>query len=195
MNDTLDISHHNEITDWAKLRKDSFGVILKATEGLTFRDPKYDERAAMLTKLDMRSGAYHFARPNPESSSSPGVQGRKEAKAFLDATSNNVHPLGRFLDWEQTHQHRNTTTLDKGWANEWITGWHQIIPKGPVYCSLDQALLLEGSYPLWVAKWSDDPPPKKIGNHPVTLWQYTSQGRIGGVSGRVDLSKDMFGYR
>ena len=70
----IDISHHNYSLIRAKgasylYDKASLGfVIMKATEGVTFDDPRYNEYVRMIGESNIRygfacAGAYHYARP------------------------------------------------------------------------------------------------------------------------------------
>jgi Glycosyl hydrolases family 25/Putative Ig domain len=45
-----------------------------------------------------------------------------------------------------------------------------------------------GSDPLWVAAWGSSPRPMPSGWRDWTFWQYTSRGRVPGVSGNTDVS-------
>ncbi len=60
----IDISHHNnnEI-DFIEKRKDSLSfIICKATEGVTYTDPKFYENWKMIKEKGFIRGAYHFYR-------------------------------------------------------------------------------------------------------------------------------------
>jgi GH25 family lysozyme M1 (1,4-beta-N-acetylmuramidase) len=62
----IDLSHHNKLTnkEWAYLlekKKVSF-VILKASEGKSFKDPMFNNYYAIAKKYNLKIGAYHFYR-------------------------------------------------------------------------------------------------------------------------------------
>lgn len=59
--DGYDISHHNKNIKWDKL-KVKF-VYLKATQGIKFVDPKYNEYKTKAKQSQMLVGAYHFMNP------------------------------------------------------------------------------------------------------------------------------------
>lgn len=54
----IDLSHHNNVTNWDQVNVDF--VILKATEGSTFVDPKFSEYARKAKQHKILVGAYHF---------------------------------------------------------------------------------------------------------------------------------------
>ncbi len=60
----IDLSHHNPDPDWAAVKKAGVaGVIHKATEGSTYRDPELYGRAVGATSAGLLWGTYHFMRP------------------------------------------------------------------------------------------------------------------------------------
>lgn len=54
----IDLSHHNTVTDWDQVEVDF--VILKATEGSTYQDPKYKQFLKQAKSHNINVGAYHF---------------------------------------------------------------------------------------------------------------------------------------
>jgi lysozyme len=58
----LDLSHYNSISSWKKiLGAGIVGIIHKATEGLSYRDPRYLARRQPALNIGLVWGAYHFA--------------------------------------------------------------------------------------------------------------------------------------
>lgn len=75
-NAVVDLSHHNKITDFHAIINDGIvGIIHKATEGLSMKDAKYDNRKAKWLDLNMLWGSYHFASKG---------SGKEQALRFLD---------------------------------------------------------------------------------------------------------------
>ena len=161
----IDISHHNKyaIPDFAK---QDF-VIMKATEGITYKDPMMDEYIAML-KADQLYGFYHFARPE-----------RNRAKAEAANFCNTIAAYGEeamlVLDWEA-----QAVTQPIEWALEWCKEVEKIYGKKPlIYCSSWYTkrikLLLENNIGLWVAHYTKKDKPT-IYTYPTwAMWQYTSE--------------------
>ena len=54
----IDLSHHNTVTDWSQVEVDF--VILKATEGATYKDPKFKKYLKEAKSYNINVGAYHF---------------------------------------------------------------------------------------------------------------------------------------
>ena len=57
--DGYDLSSHNKYLNWKTLSKSKF-VYLKATEGSTFKDKKYNEYKVKAKQYNLKVGAYHF---------------------------------------------------------------------------------------------------------------------------------------
>jgi lysozyme len=61
----IDVSHYQKDVDWHALKAKhqlAFGVF-KATEGLSFVDPKAARNRAALIKAGLAWGGYHYAHP------------------------------------------------------------------------------------------------------------------------------------
>ena len=64
MDPVIDLSHHNPTPDWAKLKAAGcIGVIHKATEGTSYKDPTLYDRAKDAMAAGLKWSTYHFLRP------------------------------------------------------------------------------------------------------------------------------------
>ncbi len=54
----IDLSHHNVVNNWSEVKIDF--VILKATEGATYQDPKFKQYLKEAKSHNIKVGAYHF---------------------------------------------------------------------------------------------------------------------------------------
>lgn len=62
INVIIDLSHHNEISDFATIKASGIlGIIHKATEGIGYTDPDYLKRRTAALDAGLLWGAYHFA--------------------------------------------------------------------------------------------------------------------------------------
>ena len=167
-------------------------VIAKATEGSGYTDPCFHKFAQATLDAGKLLGAYHFAWNSANSV-------EEEATTFLDT----VRPyLGRallVLDWEDPDG-----TADVAWAKAWldqVTARTGIRPVIYMSASVAQAHAWEAvakDYWLWVAGYPGGAP-----DHLATpdcpyaplphgwwtlMWQYTSEGRVPGYGGDIDLN-------
>src|SRR5258705_10195856 len=73
LNVVVDISHHNGNVNLAKAKEDGIlGVIQKATQGQTFKDPTYQRNRQKAKDAGLLWGPYHFATGSDQ----PATEGR-----------------------------------------------------------------------------------------------------------------------
>lgn len=190
----IDLSNHQKGIKFGSFDFDF--AIVKATEGITFKDPSFDDHIRLLLGCDKLIGCYHYLRPDNQTTLD-GV--REEALNFLDAVDE-AGLLGSAIlcaDWEQKPTDRvdilkafleiveNETGVvpfvyaSKSWFNN--IKWNSLSIKNP----------------LWVANWPWDTYMKYFPYTPVlddsfpdientVIWQFTSNGIIDGK--RVDFN-------
>jgi lysozyme len=186
----LDISHHNEVSSWeAVVGAGIVGVIHKATEGTSYKDPDYLPRCAPALRAGLCWGAYHFAN---------GSDVAAQVDHFLSVVGVDDETLYA-LDWEDD-PNGNTMTLEQA------THFLELIGRkiGENRCVIysgntaKQALGERhdpylGEHRLWLAQYSNDPVAQVTWDK-IWLWQY-SDGNVGpqphgcpGVTGDVDTN-------
>lgn len=188
----FDYSHNNPSIDFVKAAGHGFQFAIgKASEGLTFTDKKFKERAKACRDAGMIPGAYHFFRPedNP----------KDQAHFFLshwDITQPMI--IAGDFEWVAEGEAREPwddfpaelrgemvqTFLDEIIVN---VGRKPMIYGCKAF--LDQYLTAVpvGYYGgLWLADYLPDLP---NGFENETIWQFTEKGAAMGVDGPVDLDK------
>lgn len=171
----IDISHYQkpEKTPYA----DYDFVIIKATEGSTYRDKVCLTHFENAKALGKEVGFYHFAHPelnNPE----------VEVANFVDYVAK-VGGLGKgilALDWEA-----KALKCDIKWARKWLDLVFSITGIRPLfYCQKSYTVaknlqpIREGNYGLWIAGYYKNTGlPDNRGCDPYdkrgkAIWQYTS---------------------
>ncbi len=186
----IDISHWQEGIKLDKVKCDF--VICKATEGVNFSDPCFNDYMKQAESLGKCMGFYHFARPEKNSAKS-------EAKFFYNNTEKYFGKAIPILDWESSGR-------DKvAWAKEWLDEIYSMTGIRPmIYMSESVANVynwkdvVKGNYGLWVAKYRDYGIDKNYdmsnaGDRPYikhwdfyAMWQWTSVGRLDGYNGNLD---------
>jgi GH25 family lysozyme M1 (1,4-beta-N-acetylmuramidase) len=192
----IDVSHWQGTINWASVKASgrSF-VIAKATEGISFKDSSYDTNKAGAMGQGMMVGAYHFAQPANDPV--------READWFVDNARYQHGMLIPTLDLERTGG--LTTTALTAWVKAWLTRVDQRLGvKAMIYVSpsfwrtamVDTRWFADNGYAiLWVAHWgvaSPSIPASNWGGRSWTFWQYTSDGAVPGIAGRVDLNRYKF---
>ena len=181
----IDISHHNfYMQNIHDLNTKDF-VIMKATEGIRYRDSKMPVYMNVLDK-DMLYGFYHFARPDL------GNDPEDEALHFVNYIRKYISDRSILaLDVE-------AGALTVRGLDKWCATWAQVVDIETgilplIYCSVAECKKFKATTALgcglWAAKWGKKPTQKQIEPWPFwAIWQYTSQGSFSGV--RID--EDIF---
>jgi GH25 family lysozyme M1 (1,4-beta-N-acetylmuramidase) len=193
----IDVSHWQGTIDWVKVAASGRTfAFAKATEGTSFLDDHYAKNKAGAMGQGMLFGAYHFARPG---SNDPVA----EANWFVDNIGLQQGMMVPALDLEVTGGLGPTalTTWTKAWLAQVAsrTGVKPLIYTSPSFWRTnlnDSRWFADNGYSiLWVAHWkvaSPSVPGSNWGGHSWTFWQYSSDGTVPGISGRVDLDRYHF---
>jgi GH25 family lysozyme M1 (1,4-beta-N-acetylmuramidase) len=193
----IDISHWQGTIDWTKVRAagKKFAYI-KASEHTSFVDDKYQTNRSRAKSAGLKVGAYHFARPNVGT-----TDAYAEADHFIetaDWTSGELRPV---LDLEDTGGLSSSAL--QTWVKAFVqrihdrTGVRAVIYVSPSFWSAkmgNSSWFAKNGYDvLWIAHWttagSPSVPAENWGGESWTFWQYTSDGSVPGISGRVDLDR------
>lgn len=189
----IDVSHWQETIDWRKVAgAGTRFAFLKATDGHDYLDPTFAANRTGARVNGLRVGAYHFARPDP--SRGDAVEEARWFVSQADPRPGNLLPV-LDLETSQGLDQRGVTL----WARRWIeevrrlTGVTPLMytsPYGWARRTGDSPVLARDGVPLWVAHWGVDAPTVPAGDwdgNGWRVWQYTSNGHVAGIRGRVDL--------
>jgi lysozyme len=192
----IDVSAWQRTIDWAKVKAAGKRfAIAKATEGIGFRDSYYSANKSGAMGVGIAFTAYHYARPDLNPTRAAG-----EADWFVDTIGLQPGMLAPALDLE-VHGGMSVGALQE-WVATWLgrvyarTGVRPMIYTSPAfwkrYLGDTRRFADEGYEILWVAHWGvSEPwvPASNWGGRGWTFWQYTSDGRVQGIEGRVDLDR------
>jgi len=171
INCVIDISHHNKVNSFPKVAQAGIrGVIQKATQGISFKDPTFTGNKKRVIDAGMLFGAYHF-----------GIAGSPTAQAdFFLTTAKDASLL--VLDFEPNPQGHDMSLLE---AEQFV---HHIFSQTGRYPGLysghtiKEALSAAGiALPeqtelskcwLWFARYGASPLIPKVWTR-WTMWQYT----------------------
>ncbi len=166
-------------------------VIVKATEGTSYLNPYCGENLRQAEGLGKKLGVYHFAGGgNPDA----------EAEYFAANVKNCIGKAILVLDWEIQDAQNGPE-----WAKRWLDRVYEITKVKPmIYMSnylvnhLDWSAVASSGYRLWNAYYynygtpmgynAEAPLPEKLGAWgKAALYQYTSEGKLSGYNGYLDL--------
>ena len=174
----IDVSHHQGAIAWDQVRDVAF-VYMKASEGTTFVDPRFNANRIGCSADGLLFGCYHFGHPRND----PQV----EARHFLTTVGGSLGQLPLCLDLETSDGTPNTHV--QAWAQAFLDRVGASSARRPMlYTGLSFFQNVLGSRDFgasrWIAAYRSTPPPI-----PHDVWQYTSDGRVPGIAGRVDMNR------
>ena len=191
----IDVSHHQNSIDWQQAQADGITfAYVKATEGMTYQDPRFTANMTGGINAGVVMGAYHFARPDNNTAT-------QDANNFITHASNYIGNgfLPPVLDLENPNSNTDLESLfTSAQLTNWVLTWMQTVENQTgvhpvVYTSTHLANYLQSSvntYGLWIAKPGTSPTtsPGNIGVWNTWLFkQYDWYGSVSGISGNVDM--------
>ena len=177
----IDVSYHNGVIDWEKVKAAGVeGAILRCGYGMdqTDQDDKQFKRNAdECTRLGIPFGVYLYSYADTD------AKARSEAQHALRLVDGYQPSYPIYYDLEESGTESGVAERMKIFA-EIIEGagyWCG------VYCNKswwDNYLSSLGDrYTKWIARYNN-----VLGMDGVDMWQYTSDGSVNGISGRVDMN-------
>ena len=181
----IDLSHYQGEVFWETVGENTkmAYVYLKATEGGDRIDAKYERNIELAHRHGLKVGSYHFFRPKTDLAKQLAnfktqcLPGEQDLIPMMDVESDGGLPSEQFCDSlfkflsmvEQAYKQKPLIYTFRNFYNKHLVG------------KLDD-------YKLMVAMYTDQEP-VLADERDITMWQYTSKGRIMGVNGYVDKSR------
>ena len=194
----IDISQFNNVTNWEKVKATGYPVIIRigyrgSKTGVITYDPKYKEYRAACEKYGIEHSFYFFP------CSITNAEAHEEAQFVINEVKD--CKLNMPIFWDSEVVQRDKSGRSDKLSKEKRTKMLKIlcedllaagIPCGVyasrswLYNNLDMSQIpIAAEYNTWVAQYGVAQN-KYNGNQ--VLWQYTSDGTVNGIAGRVDLS-------
>ena len=176
----IDISSHNGSIDFKKVEADGISfVLIKATEGASFKDNRFESNYSGARNTGMKVGAYHFFRFD--------INGTLQGMNLLNAITGKTLDLPVAIDVEE---HGNPSTPTQSVVKRLNEMIELISSRGydiMIYTNNNgYKRFIEpyfADYPLWICKFS-----KPHNDIEWQFWQYSHWGEVDGISGEVDLN-------
>ncbi|MBR1409930.1 MAG: glycosyl hydrolase family 25 [Prevotella sp.] len=183
----IDLSHYQGEVFWETVGENTkmAYVYLKATEGGDRIDAQYERNIEMAHRHGLKVGSYHFFRPK-----TPAVTqlenfmmqcrpGEQDLIPMIDVETTSGMPTEEFCDSlfaflqlvERAYHQQPLIYTFRNFYNRHLIG------------KIDD-------YKLMIAMYTDEEP-VLADERDITMWQYTSHGRIVGIKGSVDKSRFM----
>lgn len=181
----IDLSHYQGQVFWETVGENTkmAYVYLKATEGGDRIDERYERNIELAHRYGLKVGSYHFFRPKTplhlqlQNFKTQCLPGEQDLIPMIDIETTSGLPdvefcdsLIRFLGMvEQVYRQQPLLYTYRNFYNKHLTG------------QVDDYKLMIAMYTLEEPELAD--------GHDITMWQYTSKGRIVGINGFVDKSR------
>ena len=179
----IDISEHTGKIDFDLILKQNIDFIyLKATEGATYLDPKFNTNYSNAFKTKIPLGFYHFFRFNKDG----GIQ----ANNFLNNIKGKKTSLPLVIDVEEWG---NTSSKPKAEVITHISKFIKIVEsktgsKVMIYSNESSYKKYIKNYfdsnDIWICSFSKKPNIDKN----WTIWQHSHKGKFNGANGWVDIN-------
>ena len=183
----IDLSHYQGQVFWETVGENTklAYVYLKATEGGDRIDERYERNIELAHRYGLKVGSYHFFRPKAplqqqlENFKTQCLPSEQDLIPMIDIETTGGLPTDIFCDSlfkflgmvERTYRQQPLLYTFRNFYNKHLLG------------KIDD-------YKLMIAMYTEEEP-VLADNRDITMWQYTSKGRIIGVNGFVDKSRFM----
>lgn len=185
----IDLSCWQENVDYKKLKEQGieFAIIRDGYgKNKSQKDKMFEKHYEGLKKAGIKVGAYHYSyMTQPEGAI-------HEAKMCLEFIKNKSFDLPIFIDVEENR----SIAMGKENLTNAVNTFCEIIKENSgydsgVYANLNWFTnylipdkIINNKNKIWLAQWNT----KITANFVVDYWQYTSKGKLEGISGNVDLN-------
>lgn len=184
----IDVSHHNGDINWQAVKDSGIEfAIIRTGYGWEKWDKQTDRKLKAnidgAKSVGMPIGAYHY------SYATTPQEAIKEAEFFINRLRWAQWEYPVFFDFEDKCQTKLNnlqktdvilTFLQKLQEAGYYTGYYTFLNWQKTCLDMNRL----GGYQLWIAHWN-----KNCGcSWPYGIWQYTSEGSVPGINGRVDMN-------
>lgn len=196
----IDVSDHQGKIDWEKVKADGVEfAIIRMGVGSDYKnqdDKKVLENAKACDRLGIPYGLYLYSYALNES------QAHSEAQHMIRIARQTNASLGYFYDMEDADSYKAKHGLEPRWHKTELTNFCKIfmqdlnvagIQNVGVYANYDyfknilNLAELRKYGKIWLAHWGIGEPSLEC-----NIWQYTSKGKVNGISGNVDMNIGYF---
>lgn len=183
----IDVSKYQQMIDWDKVQQMKVRNVtlrfafIKATEGLSRKDPFFNRNWKKARQAGVIAGAYHFFIP--------GKSGKAQAEHFIRQVELQSGDLPPVIDIEQTYG--VPAELLQKRVKEFMECLERNYKIKPIIYTnvefyrkyLDESF---DQYPLWVAHYLQRGRPRIFRSW--SFWQHSETGHVNGIRHQVDFN-------
>lgn len=186
----IDVSKHQGNIDWSKVHVDF--AIIRAGYGkeLSQKDEQFENNYAGCKKNNIPCGVYWY------SYATSVEEAKKEAKVCLEVIKGKTFEFPIFFDLEEKRQF----DLGKKACSEMVQAFCDTLENAGYYAGLYCSTYyltnfvteaVRNRYAIWVAQYND----KCTYSGQYGIWQKSSEGKINGINGNVDIDECYIDYK
>lgn len=183
----IDVSNYQQFIDWTSVKNMQIDSIrlgfafMKATEGVNFKDKRFERNWRKAKEAGMIRGAYHFFLANKS--------GAAQAKFFAKQADLEPGDLPPVIDVENLYGTKPEVLRRE--LKLFLTESERRYKVKPIiytYLNFYENYLGEEfeAYPLWIAHYLQPTKPR-IQRH-WTFWQHSESGKVNGIKTNVDFN-------
>ena len=193
----IDVSKHNGNIDWQKVKNSGVSFVIircgyrGSATGAMIEDPKFRSNIQGATAAGLKVGVYYFSQ------AVNGAEAVAEASAALSLISGYKISYPVFIDVEAAGGRADgissaeRTEVVKAFCETILdSGYTAGVYANKNWLGSKMNTGSFGGYNIWLAQYAAAP----TYNGRYELWQYSSTGKIDGISGNVDLNISYLGY-
>lgn len=181
----IDVSVHNGSINWQKVKNAGIQfAILRAGYGreLSQKDARFEENYRNAKAVGIPVGAYWYSYAMSED------EARLEADVFLSVIKGKQFEMPVYFDLEEKKQF----DLGKEKVSAIMRAFLENVEKAGYFVGLygsasslttHTADNIKSRYTIWLAHWTD----QTNYSGAYGIWQYSSEGKVNGISGNVDM--------
>lgn len=190
----IDVSEYQGEIDFARVRESGIQVVyIRSSLGSDYTDPSFRRNYDGAKAQGLKVGFYHYVTARTVS------QARQEAHFFATTIAGTDPDCRLAMDFEYLSGLSTTQVNEIAWAFMQelgrLTGKALVVYSDAYNARAVFNQRLADAYPLWVAQYGAESPNDNGKWKSWVGFQYSSTGRVGGISGNVDLdrfTKDIF---
>lgn len=180
----IDVSKHNGVIDWDKVKVDF--AIIRIGIGMyeNQKDEMFERNYTEATKINIPVGVYHYSYAKSVD------EAIKEAELVIKWLNGRKLDLPVYFDIEDDSQKNLSRVILDGMCEAFCNRiekagyWAGIYSNKYWATSVISGIKLGKKYTYWIAQYTD----KCTYTGDYAIWQYTSKGKVNGISGNVDMN-------
>ena len=180
----IDVSKHNGVIDWDKVIVDF--AIIRIGFGMyeNQKDEMFERNYSEATKVNIPVGVYHYSYAKSVD------EAIKEAELVIKWLNGRKLDLPVYFDIEDNSQKNLSRAILDGMCEAFCNRiekagyWAGIYSNKYWATSVISGIKLGKKYTYWIAQYTDEC--TYTGDY--AIWQYTSKGKVNGISGNVDMN-------